>query len=289
MHGIATGASDTGLRRSRNEDRLLIDTALNLYVVADGMGGHPAGDVAATLAVRTATLFVRKEADTISAVRQGRASAASLVALCERAVEAANREVHRVAQTNPSMHGMGCTLTLLLLAGRVGAMAHVGDTRLYRYRDGELEQLSRDHTAAAELARLGRVDIERIRDHPFTHLLLRSVGECDTISVDTQSFELEAGDRFLLCSDGLTGYSGATDWLELELDRAELDEIPERLVDYANASGGGDNITAIAIEVVEDRQRATLPETDPRDYPVYHDAHGVDLPYPHESPGPYGV
>ena len=225
--------SDTGRQRAHNEDACtegrLGDGAL-LLMVADGMGGHAGGATASRTAVDTARSVVE-------------AAATGSDALLMEAFEAANRSIHEAAGRDASLHGMGTTGVALLLApGGPAWVANVGDSRAYRLRGECLEQLTRDHSFVAELQRRGVIDAEQAAVHPRRHQVLRSLGVESGVEVDVERIELEDGDCFLLCSDGLSGVI-ADDEIAFALSGAEPAEAARRLVDLANERGGPDNIT----------------------------------------------
>lgn len=262
MRVTGFGSTDVGKRRERNEDRLLVDQIRGLYVVADGMGGHAHGDLAATVAVDTVSRTVKRFLTAADTREPGVVSGDVLQFIVREAVNAAAREVHRIASAADGAIGMGCTLTILLTRGRIAAMAHVGDSRLYRLRGDEVEQLSQDHTLAADLARAGLIPESAVANHRTSHVLTRAIGTCPTVDVDTALFELLPGDRFLLCSDGLSPSIEDQDWLTVTLGSDSPARAVERFIARANAVDGGDNITAIVAEVSLDTDR-TWPETRP--------------------------
>lgn len=243
------GRTDVGQWRTNNEDAFLADDALGLYAVADGMGGHAAGEVASALALKAG-------AEAVVAGR--RAGVEAPLMLARMAARSAVQSVFRASLGNPEFTGMGTTLTLLVLGAEEAGLAHVGDGRAYRLRSGEVERLSTDHTIAAELVRLGYVDEEVARRGPFAHRLSRSVGRRLDVEVELHAIDVEPGDRFLLCTDGLTDHVERDEDLVDDL-MADFEAIPDGLVDLANAAGGDDNITVVVVEI---------PEDEPEDGPV---------------------
>ena len=238
------GLSDTGRVRTHNEDSFLADDRLGLYVVADGMGGHAAGEVASRLAVDIVSAAVRGGL----AVGRGRPTSGGLIRLARAAVETAAETVFARADENAALHGMGTTLTLLLVSGEWSVMAHVGDSRLYLLREGTLRQMSRDHTVVQGLVESGILSAEDARKTPFGHALARVVGTEATVEADVVPLVLRDGDRLLLCSDGLSDHLAGTSALAETL-ALPLADAPASLVAYANDAGGTDNITAIVVEV----------------------------------------
>ena len=261
MHAIGTGRSDIGRTRKRNEDRFHIDNDLGFFIVADGVGGQAHGDLAAQIAVHSASEHLVRMRSVIEQVRSGDESPEDLSSIARHAVEAANRAVFEKAMSDSSHAGMGCTMTILLVSGSRAVMAHVGDTRLYLYRDGEAHQLSTDHTFTAALVEAGLLAEERVKNHPYSHVLTRVVGSQEATQIDTLRLDVALGDRFLLCSDGLTVYMDDADWLAEQLDSGDLEEIPSLLIKFANSGGGSDNITVVVAEIEADTDEESLEES----------------------------
>ena len=240
MRFVATATTDHGLRRPENEDAYLVDAEQGLFCVADGMGGHAAGEVASRMAVEVlASEMARPDA------------APALDARLRDAVIAANNAIFEAAERDPALAGMGTTLTALALhpAGRTFTIAHVGDSRAYLFRRGELQQLTEDHTWVQQQVDAGLLTPEEARRHPLSSMLTRAVGLVPDPEVDIIQGDLESGDLLLLCSDGLTGMVD-DDELAYILGRdLPLDDAARELVDAANRNGGTDNITAILIRV----------------------------------------
>lgn len=229
-------ATDTGLVRQSNQDALYVDDVL--AVIADGMGGHAAGEVAARMA--------------IDAVAEGFHRDQSIEGLVE-SIQAANASVMLDAKENPAHFGMGTTLIAVGLtydaAGLVSpTLVHVGDSRAYQLRDGALRQLSEDHSVAEEWVRMGRLTPDEAAVHPRRHQLTRGVGVEDTIAVDVASIHAMAGDRILLCSDGLSNELDADTLARLASAPQGLELAVENLVAAANVAGGHDNISVILLE-----------------------------------------
>ena len=242
------GATDLGKRRQVNEDAYLCDDELGLWVVADGMGGHAAGEVASQEAVDTVYGMVKRGKHTLDlegefTEEKGRAAARML----EGAVQAATYMVFAMAELDANKAGMGTTLSTMMGLGDYAILAQVGDRRIYRVRAGEAAQLTEDHTLIAWQLKQGLITAEEAKHSRHRNVITRAVGNRDYVQVDTHWVELELGDHFLLCSDGLHGY----------LRTAEIPEITnlggeacvKKLIDVANARGGRDNITAVLVEV----------------------------------------
>ncbi len=242
------GATDLGKRRQVNEDAYLCDDELGLWVVADGMGGHAAGEVASQEAVDTVYGMVKRGKHTLDlegefTEEKGRAAARML----EGAVQAATYMVFAMAELDANKAGMDTTLSTMMGLGDYAILAQVGDSRIYRVRAGEAAQLTEDHTLIAWQLKQGLITAEEAKHSRHRNVITRAVGNRDYVQVDTHWVELELGDHFLLCSDGLHGY----------LRTAEIPEITnlggeacvKKLIDVANARGGRDNITAVLVEV----------------------------------------
>jgi protein phosphatase len=213
------------------------------------MGGHRGGDVAARSAIDGIQRAVRERRDAIDRVEPDPGAAHQLAEVAAGAVRRAGREVNARASSDPELAGMGCTATVVLVAGNTCAMAHVGDSRLYLLRDGAVHRLSRDHTITAELVRNGALDESDAPDHPYAHVLTRALGVKSSVEVETSCFGLRSGDRLIVCSDGLSDYLLHDGWLAPLAAGAALDGLPRQLVDFALARGGHDNVTVVAIDV----------------------------------------
>ena len=246
-HGV--GETDVGKRRPTNQDAFRVDDRLALYVVADGMGGHVGGEVASAEAVEVVYGMVkdgRKQLRLLDAPLDDD-DARAACRLMESAVQAATYHVHSMAEFDRTKHGMGTTLSALLVLGKFAVMAHVGDSRIYRVRDGVTKVITEDHTLIAWQLQRGLITPEEARTSPKRNVISRAVGHRDHVDVDTGLISLEPGDRFLLCSDGLHGYLRADDIaFTLLLDAKAA---AQRFVELANARGGADNITAVVIEI----------------------------------------
>ena len=238
----AAGLSDVGLR-DKNEDAFLVDETLALYVVADGVGGHAAGELAAATAVEV----VRRE---IQQWHDAGRKAPMMAGVVSSAIERACAEVHRLATESEGRGGMGTTLTLLLIDGARGMMGHVGDSRLLLLREGRVEQISSDHTLSAELFRGGVISREQIETHPHAHVLTRSLGGQPSVLVESLQLQVQPGDVYLLSSDGL---NQATDDADALVDcfttYRELPVLLAHLVARAKDRGSRDNITGVVLRV----------------------------------------
>jgi serine/threonine protein phosphatase PrpC/CRP-like cAMP-binding protein len=256
-------ATDVGRKRAHNEDNFLVDKELGLFVVADGMGGHAAGEVASSLAVRTIHEVVSAQREVLREHRDPRSevSTRQLLSLLEYAVRSASARVHSEAQRDKRMRGMGTTISLLLVVGSNGYVAHVGDSRIYLVRNGDVHQVTEDHTIANELLRLGVVEREHLNRVPRKNAITRAVGVYQHVEVDTLTLELLPNDQFLISSDGLSSYFDDTGRSIGDfLSDADGDASVQSLIDFANEQGGKDNITAVLVRLghggTDDRARA---------------------------------
>jgi PPM family protein phosphatase len=241
------GRTDVGRQRTANEDSLVVQPPL--FAVADGMGGAKAGEVASAVAVQA-----------VEAAREsGEPAEAELAGI----VRAANRRIYDLAIADESRRGMGTTLTLAKVHGDEVSLAHVGDSRAYRLRDGELSQLTRDHSLVAELERSGQITAEAAEHHPQRSIITRALGPEPDVEVDTYTLAGREGDLFLICSDGLTSMISDDEVGSILRSASSLDEAADALVRAANQSGGKDNITVILFRLGEG-DPATAPATTER-------------------------
>ena len=226
-------ATDIGQVREGNEDSFLV--VAPLYAVADGMGGHRGGEVASSLALETVQgMFERREGS-----------------LADQVVEA-NRAVFDRSKNDRTVSGMGTTLTAALVDGSRVHLVHVGDSRAYLLRGGELAQLTEDHTLVHRMVMEGEISQEEAETHPQRSILTRALGVDQSVQVDEGDVEVSDGDRLLLCTDGLTGMVPEGQIREILLESAGPQEAVEKLVKVANRAGGIDNITAVILDFSED-------------------------------------
>jgi protein phosphatase len=233
----AAASTDVGLRRRANEDRYALAPELGFYLVADGMGGHAAGQLASRLAAEGA----------VQALRTLEGAAASLTEKLRYAVAAANREIFSATEKKPEYRGMGTTLVALLAGGERIALAHVGDSRAYLVRAGRIRQLTDDHSLVAELVRRREITATAARGHPHRHVLTRALGVRRSVEPDLAELTPAGGDLFVLCSDGLTGHVSDAEIAAAAEGAADLGATCARLVELANARGGEDNITVAVV------------------------------------------
>lgn len=243
----AYAGTDVGLEREHNEDYLLRDDELGLFVVCDGMGGHACGEVASRMTAECIKRVVHSQRAMIQAVSEGHGPPNALAEMLRHAIEVASQEVYQASVDDPRKRGMGTTCTALLLAGRYGIMGHVGDSQLHLLRDDTGLQLSHDHTFTAEAVRRGTMTEEQAAQSAHGNVLMRCVGARDTVQVDTLVFDVVPGDLLLLCSDGLSQYvEGSAELQRLRGGRGPKD-FTRALITAANARGGSDNITVICV------------------------------------------
>ncbi|HVY45732.1 MAG TPA: Stp1/IreP family PP2C-type Ser/Thr phosphatase [Minicystis sp.] len=244
-------ATDVGRMRDHNEDNYLVDKKLSLFVVADGMGGHAAGEVASALAVRILDEELKQHRDKIEeeAGKQTRVGSKEVLGLLEQAVQKACARIHEEAKADANKRGMGTTLSSLLIAGSHGFIAHVGDSRIYLLRDGRIQQVTEDHTVYNELIKRGKLTRDQIEKVAQKNAITRAVGVYERVEVDTLTIEVLPGDQFLLASDGLHGYIAHTAELEPYFDEADGQQAANGLIELANRKGGKDNITAVLVRL----------------------------------------
>jgi protein phosphatase len=230
--------TDTGRQRHANEDSYFARAPV--FAVADGMGGAQAGEVASRIA---AGAFEERSIGEEPAEGQ-----------LEEIAQEANREIHQLAQEDSSRAGMGTTLTAAMVSDNEVALGHVGDSRAYVLRDGELKRLTKDHSLVEELRRQGRLTEEHAEEHPQRSIITRALGPEPQVNVDTMTFPARDGDVFLLCSDGLTTMVSDDEIRDILVGAKNLRTAVNRLVDAANRGGGRDNITAVAFRLAESEE-----------------------------------
>ena len=229
--------SDVGMLREGNEDSAYAGS--RLLAVADGMGGHVGGEIASAAAI-----------DTLKSLDVD-VPANEIVGVLEQAVHRANETLHNIVEGDPSLQGMGTTLTAMLWNGRQMALVHIGDSRAYLLRNGELFQITHDHTLVQSLVDEGRISLDEAASHPQRSLLLRALDGRGEVDPDVSLREAQLGDRYLLCSDGLCSVVTAETIHHGLSSVAEPEQAVRQLIDLANRGGGPDNITCVVADVVE--------------------------------------
>ncbi len=251
----AFGLTDVGRKRRHNEDAYLLDVERGLFVVADGMGGHVAGEVASRITVESIQEFISGTEDEHENTWPfGFNNRYSLEGnRLTTAIEKANEKVMRAMQNRPELKGMGTTVVAALFDSERATLVHVGDSRVYLLRNGELRRLTDDHSWVQEQVNAGILSEDEARTHPLKNVVTRALGGASHVAPDVTEIELTAGDRFLLCSDGLTGMINDDEVSECLRSEHSLERVVRSLIDFANERGGADNITAIVVEVVGDQ------------------------------------
>ena len=243
------GTTDVGRQRSTNEDSLLVLPPY--FAVADGMGGAKAGEVASRLAVEVLEEELARHPDDPPEAQ------------LSHALQEANRRIFELSTDDESRRGMGTTVTAARVHDGEVSLGHVGDSRAYRLREGELEQLTRDHSLVAELQRSGQLSAEAAEHHPQRSIITRALGPEPDVEVDTYTVPGREGDVFLLCSDGLTGMVSDDEMASIVRRAGSLGDAAESLVRAANQSGGKDNITVVLFSLADEGNgSATAPAAD---------------------------
>lgn len=236
------GITDVGLVRDKNEDVFALVEEEYLYVLADGMGGHRSGDVAARAAVHALCAILK---DVIE--QQSDLNTSKLIVKMDEAFAEVNRITYNLAQQDPYLKGMGTTLLCLHLREHHAIFGHVGDSRIYRLRNKKLELLTQDHSLLRELMEMGQLDQKKAENFMYKNILTRAIGTEPTVEPTVQCADLEPGDLFLLCSDGLTDTLSHQEIQTHLLYYQDLHELGNMLVKQAKEKGGPDNITLVLI------------------------------------------
>ena len=224
-----------GLVRASNQDALLLCPGkYDLYGVADGMGGHKAGDIASLMAVTLLRRFIN----------DAKPSKERLL----RAIEEANLMIYEEQLYRPDLSGMGTTLTVLWEDKKHMLLGHVGDSRAYRLRSGLFTQISQDHSMVAELVRDGLLTPEEARKHPYRNIITRALGAAETVEVDVAELDKKPGDIYLICSDGLYEYV-LDEQMQDILSAHDLEDAADLMLNLALTGGGGDNVSVVLAEV----------------------------------------
>ncbi len=243
--------TDVGLVREHNEDSFLVSESQQFFVVADGMGGHAAGEVASAMACETVRqeleasqeLFDKYLANPTETARR------KIVELLEQSVRQAHHEVFSTGKRDKEKEGMGTTLDVLLILGADAFVGHVGDSRTYLFRDNQPQQLTTDHTMAEVLVIEGKLTEEEALVSPMRTILVNAIGVQQDVGVEWAHVRIEPGDRLLMCSDGLHDYFPKSQELNDVATDGELSDCISKLIDMAKARGGHDNITGILLQV----------------------------------------
>jgi protein phosphatase len=250
MKIISSGLTDVGRKRNHNEDSFLIDEEVQLFVVADGMGGHAGGGTASRIAVETIDRVCRsaREAGVDPFLAETNLQESPLPEVLRNAVESACMAIFKAAQEDPRLNGMGTTVISLLVRGNHALIAHVGDSRAYLVRGDLIQQISEDHSLVNEQIKAGMITPEEARHSRYKNIITRSVGFEEEVQVDVMGLITEPGDYFVMCSDGLSNFVEDKEIREVCAAATDVSDIPKKLIAMANDRGGDDNITVIAVK-----------------------------------------
>ena len=236
-----------GRKRTHNEDSFALVESENLYLVADGMGGHSSGEVASRMAIETmAEFFAATSADPEATwpYKMDKARGYDENRLVT-GIKLANRRIYEAAQRETRLHGMGTTMVALLAVRDAMLIGHVGDSRVYRMRNGALEQLTEDHSLLNDYIKMKSMTPEEIESFPHKNVIVRALGMKETVKVDAILDQPKPGDLYLLCSDGLCGPASDEEIKEIVLKHKDLRDTAQALIDRANEHGGPDNVTVV--------------------------------------------
>ena len=259
----AFGLTDVGRKRKHNEDAYALDVNEGLFIVADGMGGHAAGEVAAKITVETIGEFIaatRQKEEATWPFRYDHQLQFNSNRLAI-AIEKANERVMAAVAAQPWLKGMGTTVVAGLLNEKTLSLAHVGDSRAYMFREGELTRLTDDHSWVHEQVAAGILTEEDAKSHPLKNVVTRALGGGPSVSADLQELSFQPGDEFILCSDGLTTMLSDEEIQESIESEREPQSLCRKLVDMANERGGVDNITVVVVRIPDGAKPAPKPKT----------------------------
>lgn len=249
----AYGRTDVGKVRAQNEDSMCIDIVNNIYIVADGMGGHSDGEVASRYATEVVRASLASQIQDFSDLGRAATPAArtKATAAVERAIQKACAELFHMGQKDPTHRGMGTTVVCLVVTGNKGVVGHVGDSRVYQVRNSQAHLLTEDHNLINAQIKAGVMSKDEALRSNLRNVVTRAVGIQESVQVDTLVVDVVPGDRYVLCSDGLHGYTSDEKLAEI-VDGTPVDAIAETLVNFANERGGKDNITAVVVAFPSD-------------------------------------
>lgn len=247
---LVAGDTNVGMKRTHNEDSFELIEDERLYIVADGMGGHASGEVASKMAIDTLREFFKAtsadpEATWPYKMDKSRGYEENRLIT---GIKLANLRIHESASREPKLRGMGTTIVGILVIDEGVLIAHVGDSRVYRVRNGQLEQLTEDHSLLNDYIKMKRLTEEEIANFPHKNVIVRALGMKDTVKVDTRLDHPQPGDVYLLCSDGLCGPVTDPEIQELTTSTNDLKQGVQRLIDRANANGGPDNVSVVMVK-----------------------------------------
>ncbi len=249
---LSAGLTDVGRKRNHNEDSFLVDEDLQLFVVADGMGGHAGGGTASRIAVETIDREMRgaREHPENPFKSDVELQDSPLPEFLRTAVEKACLEIFKAAQDDPRLQGMGTTVIALCVRGEHALFAHVGDSRAYLIRGDLIQQISEDHSLVNEQIKAGMITPEEAKHSRYKNIITRSVGFEEEVQVDVMGLLAKDGDGYVLCSDGLANLVEDTEIRKVLLETPEIKDVPKKLIELANERGGDDNITVIVVRIV---------------------------------------
>lgn len=245
--------TDVGVVRDHNEDSAFMEPAQGFFIVADGMGGHAAGEVASAMAVETVRKTLEEAKTEIESFKRSPTDAGrrALVQLLQSAVLQAHQAVYQRGQNEQDKQGMGTTLDVVLVAGAEAFVAHVGDSRTYLVREGRSSQITTDHTVAEVLVIEGKLTIEEAQVSPLRTILVNAIGVSADVGVEMAHVTLKKGDRLLLCSDGLHDYFPVEEEIAQRMSAEKPGDALKEMVELAKTRGGHDNITGVAVHVID--------------------------------------
>lgn len=242
-----SGDTNVGMKRDHNEDSFYLPVNERVAIVADGMGGHASGEVASGIAVQSIVSYLHEtegEQELTWPFKVDRGHNHNINRMIT-AVKLANQRIFEEAERKPECHGMGTTVVSTLFLDDVLVICHVGDSRLYRIREGAIDQITEDHSLLNDYIKMKRLSPNEIANFPHKNVIVRALGMKASIEVDVIVEQPRLGDLYILCSDGLTGMVSDADIAALAIEEGDLDKLCERLISSANSNGGIDNITVV--------------------------------------------
>lgn len=249
---VAVGETNVGMKRAHNEDNYVVVDDDRLYVVADGMGGHASGEVASQLAIDTLREFFRstnEDPDVTWPYKMDKSKGYDENRVVT-SIKLANLRIHEAAQRDPKLRGMGTTVCAIVMVEDGALIAHVGDSRVYRFRSGKLQQLTEDHSLLNDYIKMKKLTPEEIAAFPHKNVIVRALGMKESVKVDVQLDKPMPGDVYLLCSDGLCGPVTDGDMEEILRATPDMQSAASKLIGKANSNGGPDNITVVLAKVM---------------------------------------
>ena len=245
------GDTNVGMKRAHNEDSFYLPESERLAIVADGMGGHASGEVASRMAVDTIVGFFREteqEQELTWPFKIDRGNRHDINRMVT-AIKLANLKIHQEAQRNPACHGMGTTVVSTLFLDRALIVGHVGDSRLYRLREGMFDQLTEDHSLLNDYIKMKHLTPEEVAAFPHKNVIVRALGMKPSVQVDVLVDQPRLGDVYVVCSDGLSSMVGDPEIAAILGEEPDLDRLCDRLIALANGNGGLDNVTVVAVRL----------------------------------------